>query len=80
VILPQPGKKSPARQQHERRPWFVRGRKWHAGVEGRISLLKRRFGLHRCPDHSPAGFEKWVGWGVIAANLTVIAKKVTAKA
>lgn len=80
VILPQPGKKSPARQQHERQPWFVRGRKWHAGVEGRISLLKRRFGLQRCPDHSPAGFEKWVGWGVIAANLTAIAKKVTAKA
>jgi IS5 family transposase len=26
VILPRPGKKSPARKQHERQPWFVRGR------------------------------------------------------
>jgi IS5 family transposase len=76
VILPQPGSKSPARQQHEKQPWFVRGRRWHAGVEGRISVLKRRFGLNRCPDHGRDGFEKWVGWGVIAANLTVIGKKL----
>lgn len=80
IILPQPGNKSVARQKHERQPWFVRGRKWHVGIEGRISVLKRRFGLHHCPDHGPAGFEKWVGWGVIAANLTLIGKKVTAKA
>ncbi len=79
VILPQPGSKSAVRRQHERQPWFVRGRRWHAGVEGRISLLKRRFGLDRCPDHSPTGFEKWVGWGIIAANLTVIGKKVAAQ-
>jgi IS5 family transposase len=78
VILPRPGKKSQARKQHERQPWFVRGRRWHAGVEGRISLLKRRFGLDRCLDHGAAGFEKWVGWAVIAANLTIIGKKVAA--
>ena len=78
VILPQPGKKSAARKQYERQPWFVRGRRWHAGVEGRISVLKRRFGLDRCLDHGTHGFEKWVGWGVIAANLTVIGKNVAA--
>jgi IS5 family transposase len=78
VILPQPGKKSKARKQHERQPWFVRGRRWHAGVEGRISLLKRRFDLDRCLDHGADGFEKWVGWAVIAANLSVIGKKVAA--
>jgi IS5 family transposase len=77
VILPQPGSKSPARKQHEKQPWFVRGRRWHAGVEGRISVLKRRFGLNLCRDHGRSGFEKWVGWGVIAANLTVIGKKLT---
>jgi IS5 family transposase len=80
VILPRPGRKSQVRKQHERQPWFVRGRRWHAGVEGRISVLKRRFGLGRCLDHGAHGFEKWVGWAVIAANLTVIGKKAAANA
>jgi IS5 family transposase len=80
VILPQPGRKSNGRKRHERQPWFVRGRKWHVGIEGRISVLKRRFGLDRCLNRSETGFEKWVGWGVIAANLRIIARKVAAKA
>jgi IS5 family transposase len=80
VILPQPGHKSEARQQHEKQPWFQRGRKWHAGVEGRISVLKRRNELDRCRDHGSKGFDKWVGWGVIAANLLVIGRKVSARA
>jgi len=80
VILPRPGNKSEARKQHERQPWFVRGRRWHAGVEGRISLLKRRFGLDRCLDHGAHGFEKWVGWAVITANLSAIGRKVAANA
>lgn len=80
IILPQPGYKSQERKQHERQPWFRRGRNWHVGVEGRISVLKRRFGLDRCRDHGEPGFEKWVGWGVIANNLLGIGKKVVAKA
>jgi IS5 family transposase len=79
VILPQPGNKTQQRQKHERQPWFVRGRKWHAGVEGRISVLKRRFELGRCRDHEEIGFEKWVGWGIIAGNLMTIGRKVAAK-
>lgn len=78
VILPQPGRKSEARQQYERQPWFVRGRKWHVGVEGRISVLKRCSELDRCRDHGQDGFEKWVGWGVITANLRTIGRKVAA--
>ena len=80
VILPQPGRRSETRQQHERQAWFVRGRKWHVGVEGRISVLKRRYELNRCRDHGLDGFEKWVGWGVIAANLMTIGRKIVAKA
>lgn len=80
VILPQPGHKDDVRKKHERQPWFVRGRKWHVGVEGRISVLKRRFGLDRCRDHGKPGFDKWVGWGVIAANLWMIGRKVAMKA
>jgi IS5 family transposase len=79
VILPQPGYKSPARQQHERQPWFRRGRRWHAGVEGRISVLKRSFGLDCCPDQGETGFDKWVGWGVIAHNLRLIGRAVAVR-
>ena len=78
VVLPQPGRKSEARRQHEKQRWFQQGRKWHAGVEGRISVLKRRHELDRCRDHGKQGFDKWVGWGVIAGNLLVIGRKVAA--
>ena len=78
VILPQPGRKSQARKSYEKQRWFVQGRKWHAGVEGRISVLKRRNELDRCRDHGEQGFEKWVGWGVISANLLVIGRSVAA--
>jgi transposase, IS5 family len=80
VILPQPGRKSEVRKQYEKQRWFQQGRKWHAGVEGRISVLKRRHELDRCRDHGRQGFDKWVGWGVIAANLLVIGRKVAVKA
>jgi len=76
VILPRPGKKTETRLKHERQAWFKRGRKWHNGVEGRISVLKRCQELNRCRDHDRVGFEKWVAWGVIAANLRTIGRKV----
>ena len=74
VILPQRGSKSDERIRHERQRWFRRGRYWHAGIEGRISVLKRKHGLDRCLNHGLAGFESWVGWGVIANNLTIMGR------
>ena len=76
VILPKPGRRSDVRLQHERQAWFKRGRRWHNGVEGRISVLKRCYELNRCRDRGEDGFEKWVGWGVIVANLKTIGRKV----
>jgi IS5 family transposase len=80
VVLPKSGYKSAARKQHEKQAWFRQGRKWHNGIEGRISVLKRRFGLTRCLDHGETGFERGVGWAVIANNLTSIARHQLAKA
>jgi IS5 family transposase len=74
VILPKPGYRSKPRLKHEHKAWFVKGRKWHAGVEGRISVLKRAHGLGRCLVHGFQGFQAWVGWGVIAGNLAVIGR------
>ena len=55
-----------------------RGRRFHNGIEGRISVLKRKHGLDRCRNHGEDGFQRWVGWGVIANNLTVIGRKLAA--
>jgi IS5 family transposase len=74
VILPKRGYRSKARLKHEHKQWFVKGRHWHAGVEGRISVLKRAHDLGRCLAHGPTGFHRWVGWGVIAGNLAVLGR------
>jgi len=74
VILPKRGHRSKARLKHEQKAWFVKGRHWHAGVEGRISVLKRAHDLGRCLAHGLTGFHGWVGWGVIAANLAVLGR------
>jgi IS5 family transposase len=74
IVLPKPGRKSEARRQHERQRWFWRGRRFHAGVEGRISVIKRKHGLDRCRNRGQDGFERWVGWGVIANNLFAMGK------
>jgi IS5 family transposase len=80
VVLPKRGRKTEKRRQHEAQSWFKRGRRFQAGIEGRISVLKRKHGLGRCLEHSEDGFERWVGWGVIAGNLAVMGRKLAAKA
>jgi transposase, IS5 family len=74
VILPKRGHRSKGRLKHEHKKWFVKGRHWHAGVEGRISVLKRAHDLGRCLAHGLTGFQCWVGWGVIAGNLAVLGR------
>jgi transposase, IS5 family len=74
VVLPKPGAKSAKRMAHEQQRWFRRGHNWRSGIEGRISGLKRRHQLDRCRYHGPDGMERWVGWGVIAHNLRVMAQ------
>ncbi len=74
VVLPASGAKSAERIAYERQRWFRRGRNWRAGIEGRISGLKRGHGLARCRYHGDDGMERWVGWGVITHDLRVIAQ------
>jgi IS5 family transposase len=74
VVLPQGGHKTATRQAYERQRWFRRGRDWRAGIEGRISGLKRRHKLERCRYHGEDGMERWVGWGIITHNLRTIAQ------
>ena len=49
-------------------------RRFRAGIEAGISLLKRVFGLARCAWKGPAGFHAYVRTAVLAANLLVRAR------
>jgi IS5 family transposase len=79
AALPCQGPLSPQRRHIEHQPGFRRAYRWRAGVEGRISLLKRRFGLARCRYHGQAGMERWVGLGILAHNLRQISHCVATR-
>jgi IS5 family transposase len=67
VVLP--------RQSREERSRAARAAlRWRTGSEGRISALKRRHGLRRCRYRGPSGMQRWVGLGVIANDLLVLAR------
>ena len=79
VAIPKPGKCSAQRRAWEQRPAFRRAARFRAGIEGRISVLKRAFGLRRCRYHGQAGMERWVGLGILAHNLRQISRSVVAQ-
>lgn len=79
VALPKAGKRSLERTQHEHQPWFRKAHRFRAGIEGRISVVKRNQLLDRCLNHGEEGFERWVGWGVMGANLRKIAQTLTTR-
>jgi IS5 family transposase len=79
VALPRPGPLTPMQKQVRHSATFRRAYRWRAGIEGRISILKRRFGLARCRYHGDAGMDRWVGWGLLAHNLRQISRSVAAK-
>jgi IS5 family transposase len=74
IVLPAAGKASPERLRRERTRWFRRGFRFRAGIEGRISVLRRCYGLDRYRDRGEDRLGRWVGWGILAANLTTIAR------
>jgi IS5 family transposase len=79
VVLPGEGKASPQRREYERQRWFRRGYRFRAGIEGRISVLRRGYSLARCPDRGLDGMERYVGWGIVTANLVKIAQTVAGR-
>jgi transposase, IS5 family len=67
------------RARREKQRWFRRGFRFRAGIEGRISVLQRCYGLDRCRDHGDAGMRRWIGWGIVTSNLHRIARTVAAR-
>jgi transposase, IS5 family len=79
LIIPRSGVvKEDDRATERSRSWRRRYR-WRAGIEGRLSSLRRDYRLRRCPDHREDGFIRHLGWGVIASNLRHIRQHVAAK-
>jgi IS5 family transposase len=67
VVLP--------RQPRETRSRAARAAlRWRTGSEGRISALNRRHGLRRCRYRGASGMQRWVGLGVLANDLLVLAR------
>jgi transposase, IS5 family len=74
VALPHVGKAPPERRAEERGPRFRRGYRFRAGIEGRIHVLRRDYGLKRCRYHGERGMGRWVGWGILAHDLARVAE------
>ena len=78
IALLHVGPPTKASRARERERWFRRGYRWRSGIEGRIGVLRRVYGFDRCPDHGSDGIQRWVGLGVLTANLVTIARATAA--
>jgi transposase, IS5 family len=79
VVLAARGRaRNAERIRTEKQGWFRRGYRFRAGIEGRISVLQRCYGLDRCRDHGEAGLGRWIGWGIVTANLARMAQTLAA--
>jgi IS5 family transposase len=74
VCIPKIGRKSKERIKFEDTPAFKRLKNWRAGIEGRISCLKRKFGLRRSMLRGYRRTQTWSGLGIFAHNLRQAAR------
>jgi IS5 family transposase len=74
ISIPKRGRVSKERRSFQKQSWFKRLQRFRAGVEGRISVLKRKFGLKRSRVRGNSGTETWVGQGIFAHNLWMAAR------
>jgi len=69
VSIPKRGKVGEERRSYQKQSWFKRLQRFRAGIEARISLLKRKFGLKRSRMRGSPGVNIWVGQGIFTHNL-----------
>ena len=74
VAIPARGPLSTKRTAIQKQRWFRRAMRWRAGVESRIGTLKHVFDMARARYKGADGFERHVGWSVIANNLVSLAR------
>jgi IS5 family transposase len=76
VVIPRSGPTTSEQRTRERSRAWRRRYRWRAGIEGRISSLRRQYGLARCAYHGEVGLQRWIGWGVLASNLRQIGRRL----
>jgi IS5 family transposase len=74
ICVPKKGKRNAAETTREKSRWFKLAQAFRAGIEGTISVLKRVYGLSRCLREGFEHFQSWVGSGVFAHNLVLLAR------
>jgi hypothetical protein len=78
VVMPKRGKKNATETARESAPTFVALRRQHSAVESQINSLEHH-GLNRCLDVGLAGYQRYVGFGVLSYNLHVIGRELLAR-
>jgi IS5 family transposase len=73
VCVAKKGRCNAEEERREKSAWFKLGQAFRAGIEGTISALKRVYGLWRCLREGWVHFQSWVGTGVLAHNLVLLA-------
>ena len=68
VIMPKRGKLNESDQERESQKTFRALRHQHQAIESEINCLEHH-GLNRCLDKGLHGFERYIGYGVLAYNL-----------
>jgi len=76
VSIPKRGKVGEERHSYQKQSWFKRLQRFRAGIEARISLLKRKFGLKRSRLRGSPGVNIWVGQSIFTYNLWQAARIV----
>jgi IS5 family transposase len=79
AVLPARGRLSQTRANRQKQRWFRRGQGWRAGIEARVSTLKHRFGMRRAFYKGETGFQRHIGWAVIAHNLVAMTRAAKSK-
>jgi transposase, IS5 family len=77
VAIPRNGRPTQQRRQVETGDEFRELVRWRTGAEGRISTLKRQHGWNRSRLTGIEGARIWCGHGVLAHNLTKLARLAT---
>ena len=77
VIMPEKGRNNQADVERENTPRWKKLRNQHSAVESNMNSLEHH-GLNRCPDKRLTGYQRYVGFGVLAYNLHKIGAKLLA--
>lgn len=69
VGIPKVGRLSRTEKLHQRATWFRELQRFRCGIEGSISMLKRKFGLGRVLAKGSTATAVWTGLAIFAYNV-----------